>query len=224
MVKLTAQDRKNAIIRAVMPIFAQKGFHGTTTKELAKAAGVSEALLYKHFPSKEMIYNAIWEEHLFEDENKLEVESIIKMKPSTLRLVLSVQYFILHMAKQKNQIFPRLMAQSLLDDGKFAGMILKKMKVDFFGLFIESLNAAKESNDLENVQIKDNLRIWFMHHLSMAILFLNLPNKAIINYDENRKEVINQATIFTLRGIGIKQEFIDNHYDPYLLEKPKKKN
>lgn len=219
MVKLNSEERKKAIVKSAMPIFAQKGFHGTTTKALAKAAGVSEALLYKHFSSKEMIYKAIWEKHLSEDENQPEVEYIINMKPSTLRLVLSVQYFVLHMAGHKDQIFPRLIAQSLLDDGNFAGMIFKKMKAGFFDLFIESLEAAKKSNDLDNVPIKYNLRVWFMHHLSMAMLFLNLPNKNIINYEDSKKEVLSQATIFALRGIGVKQEFIKKHYNPDFFRK-----
>ncbi|MGZ8496912.1 MAG: TetR/AcrR family transcriptional regulator, partial [Candidatus Binatia bacterium] len=44
--RLTAEARREAIVAAVQDIFAEKGFDGTTIKELAHAAGVSEALLY----------------------------------------------------------------------------------------------------------------------------------------------------------------------------------
>src|ERR671914_698860 len=57
--RLSADQRKQAIVDAVRDVFAEKGFDGTTTRELAKAAGVSEALLYKHFPSKESLYAAM---------------------------------------------------------------------------------------------------------------------------------------------------------------------
>ena len=57
--RLSAEARKEAIVEAVQDVFAEKGFDGTTTRELAKAAGVSEALLYKHFPSKESLYAAM---------------------------------------------------------------------------------------------------------------------------------------------------------------------
>ena len=40
-------------------VFAAKGFDGTTTRELADAAGVSEALLFKHFPNKEALFSAM---------------------------------------------------------------------------------------------------------------------------------------------------------------------
>ena len=42
--RLSAEARKEAIVEAVQDVFAEKGFDGTTTRELAKAAGVSEAL------------------------------------------------------------------------------------------------------------------------------------------------------------------------------------
>jgi AcrR family transcriptional regulator len=57
--KLTSGERKAAIVKAVRHTFAEKGFHGTTTRELADVAGVSEALLFKHFPNKEALYAAM---------------------------------------------------------------------------------------------------------------------------------------------------------------------
>jgi AcrR family transcriptional regulator len=66
--RLTAEERREAIVRAVIPVFAEKGFHAATTKELAQAADVSEALLYRHFPSKQKLFAAISSHH-FEDED-----------------------------------------------------------------------------------------------------------------------------------------------------------
>lgn len=40
-------------------LFSQRGFDGTTTKEIAKAAGVSEAMVFRHFANKEELYGAI---------------------------------------------------------------------------------------------------------------------------------------------------------------------
>ena len=42
-----------------MKIFAEKGFRGTTTREIARHLGISEALMFKYFPSKEALYMAI---------------------------------------------------------------------------------------------------------------------------------------------------------------------
>ena len=57
--KLSGDERRAAIIKAVKRVFAEKGFDGTTTRELADAAGVSEALLFKHFPNKEALFWAV---------------------------------------------------------------------------------------------------------------------------------------------------------------------
>src|ERR1700749_3324705 len=54
--RMTAEDRKLAIVKAALSLFARKGYAETTTRELARAAGVSEPLLYKHFPGKEALY------------------------------------------------------------------------------------------------------------------------------------------------------------------------
>ena len=42
-----------------MRLFSERGFRGTTTKEIAQAAGVSEAIIFRHFATKEDLYTAI---------------------------------------------------------------------------------------------------------------------------------------------------------------------
>lgn len=57
--KRSSQERQASLIRAATRLFAKKGFNGTTTKEIAKAASISEALVFKHFPTKRALYAAI---------------------------------------------------------------------------------------------------------------------------------------------------------------------
>src|SRR6202165_5362343 len=59
MGRLASDERRKAIVEAAGPLFARNGFTGTTTRELAAAAGVSEALLFRHFPSKQSLYREI---------------------------------------------------------------------------------------------------------------------------------------------------------------------
>src|SRR6266852_7674801 len=58
-IHLDNQGRRRGIVEAAVPLFARKGFAGTTTKEIAEAARVSEALVFKHFPSKAALYEEI---------------------------------------------------------------------------------------------------------------------------------------------------------------------
>lgn len=61
-VRLSALDRRRQIMRSASGLFARKGYRGTTTREIAERAGINEALLFRHFPSKEKLYWTIIEE------------------------------------------------------------------------------------------------------------------------------------------------------------------
>jgi TetR/AcrR family transcriptional regulator len=57
--KLPAADRRRQIIEVAMALFSAKGFEGTTTREISRAAGVSEAIIFRHFATKDDLYGAI---------------------------------------------------------------------------------------------------------------------------------------------------------------------
>ena len=53
---MKGDDRKTQIVETAVALFGRKGFSGTTTKSIAEAAGISEATIFRHFPSKEALY------------------------------------------------------------------------------------------------------------------------------------------------------------------------
>jgi TetR/AcrR family transcriptional regulator len=55
------QQRREQILNAAAELFSQRGFAGTTTRQIAAAVGTSETVLFRHFPSKESLYAAILE-------------------------------------------------------------------------------------------------------------------------------------------------------------------
>ena len=56
---MAGEERRLQILRVAMRLFSQRGFGGTTTKEIARAAGVSEAMVFRHFATKKELYRAI---------------------------------------------------------------------------------------------------------------------------------------------------------------------
>jgi AcrR family transcriptional regulator len=56
---MAAEERRLQILRVAVSLFSQKGFGGTTTREIAVAAGVSEAMVFRHFATKQELYTAI---------------------------------------------------------------------------------------------------------------------------------------------------------------------
>src|ERR1051325_214643 len=89
--RLDSDERRNAIVKAAVPLFARKGFAGTTTRELAEAAGISEALLFRHFPSKQALYREIlqlgW-------EGEPALDQLASLPPSTASLVHMVRFMV----------------------------------------------------------------------------------------------------------------------------------
>jgi AcrR family transcriptional regulator len=59
--RVSGEERRRQIIEAATTLFSRKGFRGTTTREIASAVGVSDAMLFKHFATKEELYAAIIE-------------------------------------------------------------------------------------------------------------------------------------------------------------------
>jgi AcrR family transcriptional regulator len=56
---MCADDRRLQIVQVALRLFSERGFRGTTTKEIAQAAGVSEAIIFRHFATKDDLYTAI---------------------------------------------------------------------------------------------------------------------------------------------------------------------
>ena len=57
--RLPAEDRRRQLLETALGLFSKKGFDGTTTKEIAAAAGVTEAIIFRHFPTKQELYSAV---------------------------------------------------------------------------------------------------------------------------------------------------------------------
>jgi len=64
--RLPAEERRQAIVRAALRVFASTSYAGATTAEIAREAGVSEPMLYRHFTSKRDLWlaclDAAWDE------------------------------------------------------------------------------------------------------------------------------------------------------------------
>src|SRR5438876_744178 len=142
--KLSSEERREAIVRAVRKAFAEKGFHGTTTRELAEAAGVSEALLFKHFPNKESLYAAMHVSCNMEQAPE-EVKRLMALEPSTSTLVHLVYFLVARIVLRKPPCsddpvtLNRLMLHSVMGDGDFARQFLQRTSANWGPKFRDSL-------------------------------------------------------------------------------------
>ena len=73
--RLSAEERRASIITVAKRLFATKGFHGVSIDEIVNEVGVSPAILYRHFESKEELYQAVLQE--FSATRESYVETIV---------------------------------------------------------------------------------------------------------------------------------------------------
>ncbi|HEX2236021.1 MAG TPA: TetR/AcrR family transcriptional regulator [Actinomycetota bacterium] len=59
------RDRREDILRASLQLFADRGFHGTSMRDIAREAEITEGLIYHYFASKRDLFRAIIEEYSF---------------------------------------------------------------------------------------------------------------------------------------------------------------
>jgi len=210
MTRMDSDERHRMIVAAAVPLFARKGFAGTTTKELAEAAGVSEALLFRHFPSKKHLYGEILR---LGCEGDPALERLASLEPSTETLVrmttFMVRYFLLGgLDEAELDTRLRLMLHSFLEDGEYARELFDTIFARVHPLFAASVDAAAAAGDLKADPIASANRFWFGHHVAAMVAFVFLPGRASVPYQGSVEALAEEASWFILRGIGMRDAAI----------------
>lgn len=210
---MTSDLRRQLILGAAKRCFARHGYTGTTTKSVAAAAAISEALLFKHFPSKAALYAEILSDECEADPAFME---LLEREPSTATLVELIRGMVEHFLQiadgpdQEEAQRLRLMATSHLDDGEFARVLYAKIETLIGAMFVASLERAIAAGDARPC-VGDPLNLfWFAHHAVMTVALTRLPATPCLAYGEV-KDLERQLCEFLLRGIGLNDAAIASH-------------
>ncbi|MDH6623775.1 AcrR family transcriptional regulator [Streptomyces sp. LBL] len=98
MVRMSAEERRESVIRAATTEFARGGYYGTSTEVIAKRVGVSQPYLFRLFPGKQAIFLAVAERciedtiRMFEEAAQgLEGEEALRAMANTYTTVIAEQ-------------------------------------------------------------------------------------------------------------------------------------
>jgi AcrR family transcriptional regulator len=97
--RLAACDRRAAIVDAALHVFSARSYRGATTADIARGAGVTEPILYRHFASKRDLFLACLDEVWERMQNA--VELVIQNEPDPTEWVLAVPKAIQLLRRQK---------------------------------------------------------------------------------------------------------------------------
>ena len=218
-IKLSAEERRKAIIAAARRVFADKGFHGTTTRDLANAAGVSEALLYRHFPTKEALFGAM-QVSCYDAQYHGKLEELMELEPSAQTLVLMVQYLVSHVVRRsvardaELATYSRLMLRSFAEDGDFARLMLQRPMATWIPKCEACLEAAIATGEAVAGLRASQLAGLFAYQLATMIRTYLQPRTPLVDLGVPHETLIDEAVRFTLRGMGLKEETIRRYYRP----------
>jgi len=209
-VRLSGEARKLAILAAVRPLLAEKGIRGTTSRELAEAAGISEALLFRHFPSKEVLYAETQADSMASDTRLAVLLDAMPDSVETLYVIL--WRFLLDVtapepSKARNDFY-RLLLTSLLEGGAFARMAFQAGPALVNRKIWACLEAAAARGEAQPFPLSPGLVGWLPNHVGLMLSLVLGPNPPAIEYQVRREEVGRQALWFCLRGLGVKEEVL----------------
>jgi AcrR family transcriptional regulator len=129
--RLSAIDRRQQILEVASGLFARKGYQGTTTREIAEEAGVNEALLFRHFPSKENLYWKLIEELISARGKRHRVRKILESGGSDFEVFRGVARELLKRS-QRDRELTRLLWFTALEDHKLSARFFKTFVAEYY--------------------------------------------------------------------------------------------
>ncbi|HSA59367.1 MAG TPA: TetR/AcrR family transcriptional regulator [bacterium] len=146
MKKIPSGERRDKILKAAISLFSQGGFAGTTTRRIARKAGISEALLFRHFPNKERLYDAILQRKMEESNPRILGDLPTDRGPETLLRALARRLVRTH---EDDPSFLRLFLFSALEDHKLNDLFFKKRTMAVAGFLVDYFRKAMDAGVLE---------------------------------------------------------------------------
>jgi AcrR family transcriptional regulator len=223
--RLAHADRRTSILEAATTAFAAKGYEGARTLEIAEAADVSEALLYRHFPSKQALYEAVLARLTEEQDRNIAVLHL--PEPSTRSLVECLwRYFeacVFNPPTSRASVGQRILLLSLAGDGKHAGLLYARAQKIGANAFKKALEAAAREGNLEPVAIDPHNAWNFLEHVGSMITSGRLSGSPVIPYAGSKAKILREAVLFCGRGLGLKEAAL-SAYAPKALNLSSRKS
>ena len=199
--RMTGDERRSQILQVAIDLFSQRGFSGTTTKEIARAARVSEAMVFRHFANKDELYSAILDHKACSRTFKNpfdEVAEKIKAKDDYGVFYTMALNALNHHSEDYG--FLRLMLHSALENHDLARMFFESFITDiynFLGDYIRQRQADGAFRTIEPNMIVRTFIGMFVHH-SLNNLLWDKEQKLL---KVSNEEAAKNFTEILLRGI-----------------------
>lgn len=213
--RMPGTERRNQIAAAARRVFSRHGYDGAKTLQIAREANVSEALVYRHFPSKLALYRAVLRQVFIEQDSNWEEMGIRDV--GAAGIVKALEGFFRACTSQSEQNVAqdshRMTLASLAGDGSYAALIYRR-SLRRNQKTVQIANAeAREAGEIIGEPLDVNTTSMFAEHVGTMIGAISALPLAARPYGVTDKELARQATWFCCRGMGLRDEVIAHHLD-----------
>ncbi len=135
--RMTGEERSGQIVAVATRLFSKKGFKGTTTREIAREAGISEAMIFRYFSGKDALYRAIIDSKCSDNEGQPLLLNLLEGR-SGREIFLEVARFIIS-EHQRDPSFLRLLTYSALEGHNLSDMFMRTRGMEVIGFLEERI-------------------------------------------------------------------------------------
>ena len=122
--RLPASERKAQILRTAAELFSQQGYEGTKTSQIAREAGVNEAIIFRHFNNKEDLYWAVLSDSCSMVSLKTHLKDVMDPERSPEEGLTALAHFVLERVCRHQQL-SRLLLFAALENHKLSHRFFK---------------------------------------------------------------------------------------------------
>lgn len=206
--RIENDQRKEAILQAVSPLFATKGI-SVTTKELAAVAGVSEALIYKHFKSKQELFTEVQTRCCGSVHPVADLVTSEADPQERLALSLTLLSYVI-LVGFEDDILPKsevhkMVLRSLALDGEFSSQIFSNFE-RWIPAISDGMTENQSLGHLTKTNSSNEELLWMAHHFILGVAVATLPEKRHHALDLSSDELIEKTTTHALLMIGMKYD------------------
>ena len=144
--RLTAEERRAGILDAALAVFSARGYHASSIDDIAREAGISKALIYEHFDSKQRLYGDLLEQNAHELFERL-AASLAGVESGAARLASGLDAFFSFVEERRDAW--RILFRDVSDPETSAALdrIVEQVTVVVAALIAQDPGARSQGGD-----------------------------------------------------------------------------
>jgi AcrR family transcriptional regulator len=135
-VRFSAAGRREQILDVATHLFARQGFQGTTTRQISEHSGVTEALVFRHFTSKEELYWAVIERKINAADPAERLRERLNAGGTDLEVLSRIAAEMLE-RRAKDQTLSRLLLYSALENHRLSHRFFRTYVAEYYEVLAE---------------------------------------------------------------------------------------